>query len=78
MIHRYESSDKFRCFAAERTPSPSANAHVLKGLLSVEEPCLYMDQVVKATSYICDCWWRGDASDKWVRLEAHSCIIQFD
>ncbi|KAL9035594.1 MAG: hypothetical protein Q9214_006506, partial [Letrouitia sp. 1 TL-2023] len=65
MIRRYESSDKFRCFAMERNPSPSANAHILKALLSAQKPRLYLDQIVKAATYICDCWWKSDASDKW-------------
>ncbi|KAL8653120.1 MAG: hypothetical protein Q9226_003973 [Calogaya cf. arnoldii] len=65
MINRYESADKFRCFVVETNPSSSANANVLKGLLHVTDRTKYLSQIIKAATYIADCWWRGDTSDKW-------------
>ncbi|KAL9609062.1 MAG: hypothetical protein Q9167_006141 [Letrouitia subvulpina] len=75
MILRYESSDKFRCFAMERNPSSGANAHILKALLSAQKPKLYLDQIVKAATYICNCWWKGDTSDKWNMTPHYSMML---
>ncbi|KAI4192653.1 MAG: hypothetical protein LQ348_003080 [Seirophora lacunosa] len=65
MINRYESSDKFRYLAIERTPSSSTNAHALKGPLHVSNRSENACQIIKVATYITDCWWRGDTFDKW-------------
>lgn len=67
MINRYESSDNFRCFVVETNPSSSANANVLKALLHVPDRTKYLSQIIKAATYVAECGWRGDTSDKWVR-----------
>lgn len=62
----FESQDHFRCFALEGNSSLSVNSHVLKTLLHTPDPRLYQDRILKAASFICDCWWNGERFDKWV------------
>lgn len=67
----YQSGDHFACFAAERTPSTSTNAHVLQAFgacLAVGLPprSRYVAAISKLTRWLCDhqdadgSWW-----DKW-------------
>ncbi|KAL8670983.1 MAG: hypothetical protein Q9168_004497 [Polycauliona sp. 1 TL-2023] len=74
LIDRYESSDRFRCYAVETTPSLSANAHVLKSFLRVRNPSQYTSQIIKAATYILDRSWQGDLSDKWT-MTAHYTML---
>ncbi|KAL8803019.1 MAG: hypothetical protein Q9182_003445 [Xanthomendoza sp. 2 TL-2023] len=66
MISHYESTNNFRCFAVERTPSPDVNAHILKALLHVREPSKYSTQIIKIVEYICECWLKDNIICKWV------------
>ncbi|KAL8913002.1 MAG: hypothetical protein Q9171_002070 [Xanthocarpia ochracea] len=65
LISHYESLDKFRCYSVERTPSPSANANVLKTLLGLSDPSRNSTQIIKVANYLCDCWSQGEHNDKW-------------
>ena len=68
MIAAFESEDHFKTFQIERNPSFSANCNILIALLFVSEPNKYAPQILKATVFLCDLWYNGDAKDKWVIL----------
>ncbi|WP_158888231.1 prenyltransferase/squalene oxidase repeat-containing protein [Amycolatopsis anabasis] len=70
-LWNYHAGAHFSCFPDERTPSTSANAHVLQALGACLTPDLpgsarYLDAVGRLTGWLCDrqetdgCWW-----DKW-------------
>ena len=75
----FESKDRFRSFTLDGNPSPSVNSHVLKALLHTPNPKLYQSQILKAASFICDCWWDGNMDDKWVGRSqcVHQDILNF-
>ena len=66
LLAAFESKDRFRCFTLDGNSSPSVNSHVLKALLHTPSPSIYQSQILKAASFICDCWWDGNMDDKWV------------
>ena len=73
LLASFESKDFFRCFTLESSPSLSVNSHVLTALLHTPSPTLYQSQILKAASFICDCWWDGNMEDKWVSWP-NACI----
>ena len=74
MIAAFEGKDHFKTFRIECNPSFSANCNILNALLSVSEPDQYAAQILKATVFLCDLWYNGDAKDKWVSLaEKRNC-----
>ena len=66
LLATFESKDRFRCYALESNSSPSCNSHVLQALLHTPNPSLYQDEILKAASFICDCWLDNERVDKWV------------
>lgn len=73
MIAAFESEDHFKTFRIERNPSFSANCNILNALLFMSEPSKYAPQILKATVFLCDLWYNGDARDKWVILVERLC-----
>jgi aphidicolan-16beta-ol synthase/syn-copalyl-diphosphate synthase len=67
MINEFDGEGHFRTYKMERNPSFSANANALVALLYTPEPSIYIDQISKTASFLCDAWWEGTINDKWVR-----------
>ncbi|WP_019819141.1 prenyltransferase/squalene oxidase repeat-containing protein, partial [Saccharomonospora saliphila] len=76
-LWHYADGDHFACFPAERTPSPSANAHVLQALGAAVAPettgpvpqhdrARYSETARTVTRWLCE-WQHPDGSwtDKW-------------
>ncbi|KAL9639094.1 MAG: hypothetical protein Q9204_001243 [Flavoplaca sp. TL-2023a] len=74
LIGRFELCDKFRRIGAETTASLSANAHVLRALLSAQEPSPYTGQISKIVSYVCERGWQGKTSDK-LNMTPHYALM---
>lgn len=66
MIEEFETTDHFRTFKLEHRWSFSVNCNVLNALLHQQEPQKYLDQLRKATVFLCNAWWDGSVADKWV------------
>ena len=65
MIAVFETTTHFKTYERERNPGFSANCNILIALLSVPDPSKYSAPIFKATSFLCDLWYNGDATDKW-------------
>ena len=68
MIAAIETITHFKTYQRERNPSFIANCNTLIALLSVPDPSKHSAPIFKATSFICDLWYNGDATDKWAYI----------
>jgi hypothetical protein len=66
MIAEFDGEGHFKTFTGERNPSFSANCNALVALLYTPDPDVYIDQVSKTVSFLCEAWWEGAINDKWV------------
>ncbi|ETS04533.1 Ent-kaurene synthase [Trichoderma reesei RUT C-30] len=66
LIWSFESSNRFKTYRLERTPSVSANCNVLVALLtSPDDVDLYVPQIEKAVRFLCGSWNADHLQDKW-------------
>ncbi|KAI4209555.1 MAG: hypothetical protein LQ351_007546 [Letrouitia transgressa] len=66
MIESYERSNN---------SSPNTHSYVLKALLQGPNPQEYTDQIVKAASAICDCWWSIETCNERVETLRYSMML---
>ncbi|KAI1423457.1 hypothetical protein F5Y12DRAFT_757041 [Xylaria sp. FL1777] len=66
MIKIFEGSSHFLTYAYESAESFSANCNVLIALTLSQTPSLYAAQILKALSFLCETWDKGEIKDKWV------------
>ena len=66
MLAKFDSGTYFRTYVGERNASFSANCNVLNTLVHLEAPSIYVAQITRAASFICDAWYAGTVRDKWV------------
>jgi hypothetical protein len=68
MISEFSNGECFKTYEAERNPSPSANCNVLKALLLSPNANDHAASIEKAVRFLCDVWFSGTLSDKWVSV----------
>ncbi len=77
MIDQFKSKNgHIQTYPGERDASFSANCNVLMALLSSPDVELHEACISSIATFLCDSWWSGASSDKWVgdeflRLLAH-------
>jgi hypothetical protein len=75
MIDTFEAPTHFKTYNLESTESFSANCNVLIAILSSENLSTYLPQISKALSFLCQVWYNGKLSDKWVRTAIQTKIV---
>ena len=67
MISYFKTNEGHFCtYPGERDASFSANCNILQALLYACNPQEYKEHIISTTSYLCEAWWKGEATDKWV------------
>lgn len=69
MLNRFFGKDlHIHTYLGERNGSYSANCNALRAILACQNPEQHVDKIQHILSYLCEAWWKGHMSDKWVRL----------
>ncbi|KAI1657167.1 hypothetical protein F4813DRAFT_396661 [Daldinia decipiens] len=66
MIKTFESQTHFKTYSYESTASFSANCNVLNAIIRSTNPSLHLPQVNKSLNFLCQTWYEGKLSDKWM------------
>jgi len=61
----------FKTFSGERNSSFSANCNALNALLHSPDVNQYTAVIVSSANFLCDLWWSGEVSDKWVSISSY-------
>jgi hypothetical protein len=62
-------------YLGERNPSFSANCNVLMTLLHLKSPGSVATEICSITKFLCNSWWQGSFSDKWVGEKPRNLYI---
>ncbi|KAK3386276.1 hypothetical protein B0T20DRAFT_465316 [Sordaria brevicollis] len=65
LIRAFEAKDHFRTYEGERNPSISANCNVLTCLLMMDDPTVYVRQIVKTAKFLCEQVHADSVREKW-------------
>lgn len=68
MIESFEANDRFKTYELESTESFSLNCNVLLAFISSRTPGAHMAKIKKALDFLCQRWYEGNWSDKWVSM----------
>ncbi|ORY05489.1 hypothetical protein BCR34DRAFT_590903 [Clohesyomyces aquaticus] len=75
MNAEFWTPSSFKTYQGEQTSSISANANVLKALLSTQRPQNYATHILTATEFICNAWSTGKLVDKWNTAPEYSAML---
>jgi hypothetical protein len=77
LITEFGGKTSFRTYSCEKNPdypSLSANCNILKALLLSEQRSSHHISIVPAVGFICEKWFEGELTDKWVSNLSRGCI----
>ena len=69
MLAHFLADGHARTYPGERNSSFSANCNVLSALLHAPNPHQYRVQLIDIVTFLCDSWWDGPVTDKWVSIK---------
>lgn len=75
MIDTFQSSDYFRTYEIEQSPSFSANCNVLLTLLEARNVESYLAHIENISAFLLSAWERGSIVDKWNLSARYSWML---
>ncbi|CAJ2506594.1 Uu.00g077800.m01.CDS01 [Anthostomella pinea] len=75
MLEEFETADHFRTYKYEKHASFSAKCNVLDALLHCNNPEDYLEQIIKASWFLCRQFNLGNIRDKWNLSEGYSKML---